>query len=24
LPCVDPVRTGVGPIVDHVAKLWPE
>jgi uncharacterized NAD-dependent epimerase/dehydratase family protein len=23
LPCVDPVRTGVGPIVDLVQSLWP-
>ncbi|MFO1091110.1 MAG: N-acetyltransferase DgcN [Hyphomicrobiales bacterium] len=23
LPCVDPVRTGVGPIVDHVQGIWP-
>lgn len=24
LPCVDPVATGVGPIVDHVNELFPE
>ena len=23
LPCVDPVRTGVVPVVDRIAKLWP-
>ena len=24
LPCVDPVRTGVEPIVDRIAELWPQ
>ena len=23
LPCVDPVRTGVASVVDHIAALWP-
>lgn len=23
LPCIDPVRTGAGPVVDRIAELWP-
>lgn len=24
LPCVDPIRTGVAPVVDRIAGLWPQ